>query len=219
MRLLVLIPTRGDRPLFEEWAVRMVGRQTQGAAYFLINADPKDDVIDIVERVQIGCRVADEEGFDAVVMWEDDDYYPPTYLRTVAAKLEQADIVAPNYSTYYNVRHRRWREMQGPSLFEMAWRVKVHEHMSWPPPGKINVDRCLMRGWREAGYTVHQGISAIEDRPIGIKHGVGKCAGVGHRDDWAVRGLPNVDLDMEYLRSRVQDEELLDFYAGFYDGP
>lgn len=217
MKLLAIMPTRGDRGEFIDRALGMFYLQAGEHDLRMVDWPAASDAVDITERVQHGCEVAVEQGYDAVVMWEDDDFYPPRYLATVAAKLEQADIVAPNFSTYYNVVQRRWREMNGPSLFEMAWRVKVHEHMSWPAPGKINVDRCLMRGWREAGYTIHQGISAPEDRAIGIKHDVGMCAGVGHRPQFAAQHLTNADPDMTCLRSRVQDEELLSFYASFYD--
>lgn len=39
-----------------------------------------------------------------VVIWEDDDYYAPTWLETVAEKLRKYDIVGQRRNRYYNVR-------------------------------------------------------------------------------------------------------------------
>jgi len=218
MKLLVLIPTRGDRPTFLDQALRMMRRQGQHlepgtqAWPHLVDYAPKSDAVDIVERVQLGCASQFAAASDAIVMWEDDDYYPPTYLATVARKLEGCDVVAPEFTTYYNVRTRRWRVMSGPTLMEMAWRTEALEHAQWPPPGKINVDRHLACGFREAGLRFDKSVSPHADRPIGIKHGVGKCAGVGH-----TMPLLHEDLDLRYLRERVQNEESLAFYSEFYD--
>ena len=235
MKLLVVIPSRGDRPELLGRACYMVGSQTvplpgydwrrkerveaEGdvtAELLLVSHPPTSDQVDLRERVQRGCESAREHGFDAVVVWEDDDYYPPTYLAEVARKLVTADVVAPSSCTYYNLQVRRWQEMKGPSLMEMAWRVGAIQYAHWPTPGKIMVDRFLMRGFTEAGLIVNRTVSDVEHRPVGIKHGQGRCAGVGHRLKFA-RRMPNDDADLSYLRSRVKDEDMLEFYAGFHD--
>lgn len=43
-----------------------------------------------------------------VVLVEDDDYYRPSWLATVAAALESADLVGETHATYYHVGTRRW---------------------------------------------------------------------------------------------------------------
>ena len=45
---------------------------------------------------------------DALVFWEDDDWYAPTWLETLAGQLKTADVVGEGRAIYYNVRNRWW---------------------------------------------------------------------------------------------------------------
>ena len=46
-----------------------------------------------------------------LVIWEDDDWYAPDWLTTVAHALQNAELVGENMAYYYNVAHRKWRQM------------------------------------------------------------------------------------------------------------
>ena len=47
---------------------------------------------------------------DALMFWENDDWYAPTWLEVMAAHLERGAIVGEGKSMYYNVRGRWWMQ-------------------------------------------------------------------------------------------------------------
>ena len=49
---------------------------------------------------------------DALAFIEDDDWYAPTYLEGVAAKMGGADVFGEGRAIYYNVRNRHWFDNQ-----------------------------------------------------------------------------------------------------------
>lgn len=48
---------------------------------------------------------------DRLVIIEDDDWYAPDWLTTVAAELEHAELVGEHRARYYNVEQRRGRQL------------------------------------------------------------------------------------------------------------
>lgn len=48
---------------------------------------------------------------ERLVIIEDDDWYAPDWLTTVAAELEHAELVGENRARYYNVAQRRGRQL------------------------------------------------------------------------------------------------------------
>lgn len=47
---------------------------------------------------------------DAIVFWEDDDFYSPTWLEFCENKLAHFDLIGEGMATYYNVSGRWWYE-------------------------------------------------------------------------------------------------------------
>ena len=65
--------------------------------------------------------------FDKVLIIEDDDWYAPTYLETMAWRLEAAPLVGEYPGRYYNVRSRMWMDCgndKHASLFQTGIRAK-----------------------------------------------------------------------------------------------
>ena len=48
---------------------------------------------------------------ERLVIIEDDDWYAPDWLTTVAAELEHAELVGEHRARYYNVEQRRGRQL------------------------------------------------------------------------------------------------------------
>ncbi|HGM6772870.1 TPA: glycosyltransferase family A protein [Stenotrophomonas maltophilia] len=48
---------------------------------------------------------------DRLVIIEDDDWYAPDWLTTIAAELERAELVGEHRARYYNVEQRRGRQL------------------------------------------------------------------------------------------------------------
>jgi len=65
---------------------------------------------------------------DAVVIWENDDGYAPTYLENVEKWLSSADLVGEGDALYYNVNSRTWfshRNSQHSSFCSTSFKVSI----------------------------------------------------------------------------------------------
>jgi hypothetical protein len=66
--------------------------------------------------------------FDKIIHFEDDDAYLPTYIETMARRLDEAPLVGETPARYYNVRFRTWRDCGNnahASLFQTAMRADI----------------------------------------------------------------------------------------------
>jgi len=101
---------------------------------------------------------------DNLVIIEDDDWYAPDWLTTVAAELQHAELVGEHRARYYNVQQRRGRQlvntghaslcstaMRGSALLDFAdacrSRPKFIDLELWRRPR----DRRLFGGHRVVG--------------------------------------------------------------------
>ena len=116
---------------------------------------------------------------DAVLfVIEDDDCYLPDYIETMLRGLETADLVGENTARYYNVRTRKWRQMdtkRHSSLASTAIRGTLPLVEVCKKRGKF-MDTTL---WR-----TYKGRTKLLDAQnvIGIKGLPGRAGiGVGHR--------------------------------------
>ena len=142
-------------------------------------------------------------GLDAVnpdvplVIWEDDDWYAPDWLDTVARELETADLVGEHRARYYNVAQRRQQEMDNvrhASLCATAMRgAAIEAFRRACGQKKVFIDIEL---WRS-----HRNRSLFDGhRVVGIKGLPGRGGiGVGHRDSFRGRPDPNLDILRQWI--------------------
>ncbi|MBH1591394.1 glycosyltransferase family 2 protein [Stenotrophomonas maltophilia] len=119
---------------------------------------------------------------DRLVIIEDDDWYAPDWLTTVAAELEHAELVGEHRARYYNVEQRRGRQLANTghaSLCSTAMRGSALQDFA---------DACRSRPkfidlelWRRArGRRLFGG-----HRVVGIKGLPGRGGiGMGHDPDF-----------------------------------
>jgi hypothetical protein len=201
-KFAVIIPDRGDRPQFTEHCFNMLGRMNSflGKIYH-INWAPVDDKIDLVERVYAGVKMAEADGFDVVFVVENDDFYPADYFKNHLPL--NGDIFGDEKTTYYHLKSRTYKHIDHPgraSLFTTGFRISAFEGFQW------SGDQFLdLRLW---SWAARKGLEMKFARTgaIGIKHGVGKCGGKGHK-----MKFPTNDPTMSWLRYRV-DHESYEFY-------
>jgi len=145
---------------------------------------------------------------ERVVIIEDDDYYAPDWLSTIAAQLERAELVGMMHARYYNVRHREYRQFDNAehaSLCSTAMRGEaIDTFRKICRPGTKFIDLAL---WKK-----HPSQFLFEAKgTVGIKGLPGRTGiGIGHRDRFKGHGDPDAAMLREWLG---EDARL---YEGFY---
>jgi hypothetical protein len=133
--MLQLLTPTGGRPVAWALAERWAAHQTYaGPVRWIIvdDCDPPQPItfsrrgwtLQIVrpqthwtpgENTQARNLLAGLDAVDSaypVAVWEDDDYYAPGWLDTLAEHLERAELVGADRITYYNLTSRRWQRMK-----------------------------------------------------------------------------------------------------------
>lgn len=218
--LSILTPT-GDRP--EAWAIcqRLMAAQIYPAPVKWIIVDdglrPQDITFErpgwelVVIRPQPPWSTGQntqqrnllaglEHVTDRVVIIEDDDYYPPTWLSTAAMALENNDLVGQKGARYYNVGTRIGREMKvhpWSCLASTAMRGAAID--VFRETCRCRASYIDMHFWRAHG----SGILFGGSRVVGIKGLPGRTGiGIGHRDNF--RG--DIDPDGTLLRAWIGED-------------
>jgi glycosyltransferase involved in cell wall biosynthesis len=118
---------------------------------------------------------------DAVVIWEDDDWYSADHLAVCAAGLAKAPAYGCATLNYFNVEHRCWVRManRGSALCQTAFRAELIPEMHRAAKeayaaNDFGIDR---RFWSK-----RQGLARGAQTVIGIKGLPGTAGlGIGHR--------------------------------------
>lgn len=179
MKVAVVIPDRGDRPKFLRQCKKMLKRQTRKPdAVYLMNFGPTSSAFDLTKRVRLGFEKAKRNGFDCVLIIENDDYYSEDYIETMVSKwqeLGRPNLLGIDSTTYYHLKKRAWRTMDHKnrsSLFTTL--ISCKAEFDFPSDNEVFLDLYL---W---GVLKGKTFSTDKKLAIGIKHGVGKCGGKGH---------------------------------------
>lgn len=201
MKIGVLIPTRGDRPLFIKQCLKLMQAQTMQPDEILVVDDPpKSKANDIAERYEIGYNILSAKGCTVIFCIEDDDWYGKDYIGTMISAYHregQPDIFGISTTIYYSIIKKAWIKLIHPGRASMMSTViKGGLDINFKHDPRIFTDLHLWKILKGKTVDVFKPIC------IGIKHGIGKCAGAGHRDTFK---YPNQDPDGKYLQSIVAD--------------
>lgn len=198
----VIIPDRGDRPQLLEFAKFQLSRMnTQPDATYIVDYKPKSDKVDLIPRIKTGIAKAKEDGFDQVMIVENDDFYFIDYFDNIG----DADFVGSEKTTYYNLRNRTYQDWTHPkrsSLFTTGFKISALDDFAWPPDTDTFLDISLWLYATQKRKSIHW----RETKAIGIKHGIGLCGGKGH-----VQQNKYMDMNSEWLKANV-DSVAYDFY-------
>jgi hypothetical protein len=207
MKACIIMPDRCDRPEFFAFAVKQINRMGFGKDAFIMNERPRSNETDLVWRIKEGIKMAKSDGFDFVIVIENDDFYPNEYLLELHDYWNY-DFVGFSTTTYYNIKARTWQKFNHPgrsSLFCTGFRISALSDNFWNRI-KDNERFLDIKIWEEANRTGSKMLLMPENPCIGIKHGVGKTGGKGH-----VMDLENRDPEMKWLRDHT-DDEAFEFY-------
>ena len=176
MQVTVIIPSRGDRPEFlKHLRSNILPSQTrQPDEVLIIDRPPLTSENDHKQRIREGILQASG---DLILFMEDDDYYRKDYIEVMTDRWNGEDLIGIDGTLYYNIVHDKWRFMKHhrrSSLFCTG--IKREAAEKFPFKGKdIDIDL-----WRNLEGTLYP----FDGLAIGIKHGIGKTGGIGHREDF-----------------------------------
>ena len=208
----VIIPTcspeRKELLAFVE--KRMAGQTLQADYIFKIDYPNQTDKPDLVKRYKDGFQKCKEAGCDFVLLVEDDDYYPLTYIQDMYDEWIKNDkplIIGNKKTTYYHIQSRKYLVL------------KTEIHSSAHCTGlSIDAKVDVIEGNSSVFYDIklwqeNKGVLIDLKNPvISIKHGLGRIGGNGHTAKGFTYRL--TDNDWSVLRGLVDTQGFL-FYVNF----
>jgi len=216
VRIAVLIPDRGDRPHFTANCMALVGEQTlQPVKILHVNEPPKTQAADITYRYRVGYNILSNlTDVDLIAFIENDDYYAPNYLETMAAHwIEQGrpELLGTCYSWYYHIGLLKYTKLEHYTRSAaMNTFIVPGLQIKWCADSEPYTDMHLWVNCPEIKKAIVNPEHIIS---LGIKHGVGKCGGGSHVD--RLNKYKHDDGLMEWLFSNVADK-FHSFYANLH---
>jgi len=138
------------------------------------------------------------------LIFKDDDYYPPDYFERF--DLGTFGFYGEQQTVYYNLKSQTYttfKHFGRSSLFTTGFRIKDLDKFNWYAPKNRFLDMSLWE-YSETTPALRQ---FTHTGAIGIKHGLGLCAGKGHQMEGE-----NKDEGLKWLKANV-DNEAFDFYT------
>lgn len=171
--------SRGDRPQFLERCVEQMNNQTVKLhKHYIIDYKPLNDECDLIPRFKKGIELAKADGIDFIFIFEDDDYYPNDYIEKTYK--HGFDIIGYSKTIYYHLGLKGIKEMDHKnrsSLFCTAFKINALDSFTYPNDKEPYLDIHL---WKYAIKNLKYYLCK-EPVAIGVKHGIGKAGGNGHK--------------------------------------
>lgn len=216
MRIVVLVPDRGDRPEFMAQCRKLIERQTlQPVHVEVVDYAPVNDDPDITPRYKFGYeKISKEIECDLIAFMENDDWYHRDYLKLHSEKWWECGrpiIFGTNFTVYYHLKLQRYFTMyheQRSSAMNTFMRPNI-PGIDW---GLMHNPYTDMQLWEQ----LYKKGGAVWKPPVlsvGMKHGVGKFGGFCHVD--MLERYENADGGFLMNTIGVEDRESYDFYMKF----
>lgn len=180
----VVVPTRGDRPLFVERAKLMISRQTFAPDHLcILDQDSGMEGVDLAWRYRTGFADLFEKGCDVAICWEDDDWYANDFIETMVNQwfiAGKPEVFGIGESIYYNIFSNKYAVFNHHGRASMMATLVTNAvlRLKWDLSDAY-LDAFLWKSLRGKTFLPQKPIA------IGIKHGMGLCGGGGHTHDWA----------------------------------
>lgn len=215
MKIGVLIPDRNDRPRLMENCLRMLKAQTlQPEIIEIMNDAPISDDIDITYRYRIGYEQLKKKNLDLISFIENDDWYSPDYLETMArewVRYGRPNIFGTNYTIYYHLKLRSWFTFHHVTRSSaMSTFIMPDMNLKWPADSEPYTDIYL---WNFLSNNMKV-FTPEKHLCLGIKHGEGKCGGHAHIDRF--ERYDHQDPELQLLKDTM-DPASFDFYSNYFN--
>jgi len=217
-KFCAIIPDRGDRLEFLAHCIMQMKRQTLHPDKIYIVGPAKikpTDNFDLIKRVWAGIIKAKRDGIDICYIIENDDYYPDNYFGKMF--IYHYDFIGIPKSIYYNIRVGKIASMEherNSSLFCTGFRISALKGFTFPPDDYLSLDLKLWEFARERSIKLRDSFIYRHPAvmPVGIKHGIGLCAGTGHDENFP---FYQPDPGYAWLKQNVRAESF-DFYSNYF---
>ena len=208
MKIAAIIPTRGDRPEFLNFAMFQLSRQSLQPDFIeVVNDPPTDHNKDITKRYRLGTERAFTKGADVAFLIEDDDFYDKEYIKEMSSSWEsfgRPSIFGIGETYYYHLSVKTLFHTKHPerasAFCTMVDRTILN--MRWPADKEPFTDVHMWRNMKGKTWIPPRILA------LGIKHSLGKTGGIGHDKNWMMR---HRKVDENWLK-QVVDEEAFQFY-------
>jgi len=172
MNGITLITPTGDRPLAFALCQRWMKNQTLQADQWIVVDDGKVPLLKPTARMEYVRRKpqSNDPKFtliknlkaaiphikgNKIIIIEDDEYYAPNYVKTMAAKLNEHEIVGIGNSKYYHLSTgsnmmigNRWHASLAQTAFRSSFLAEFERHLN---PSNDFLDMRLWKGIRGNG--------------------------------------------------------------------
>jgi len=227
-KLCVIVPTRGDRSDLLGYTKKMIENQTiQPEMVYIIDYSPKNEYNDQIDRVNKGVELAEKDGMERVIIFEDDDYYPSNYIEMVLNEWNDEELIGGYYYSIYHLNSRKHLEVTVDScdgvspLHSTSFKIKTYKKflesgvIERNESGYIKNLDTFIWNWAEKSKIKRKQIK--KKLVLSIKHNFGHSISLYHKDKtWETRGVS--DSKLEYLKEWVKDADLFSYYTNFYYG-
>lgn len=215
MKLALIIPTQGGpRMHFVAQALRLIKAQTRAPdRIYMVDSPPVDKRPDLVARVRRGIQQAQADGIERVLIWEDDDYYAPTYIEAMMAAWKDEPVISLRWELMYHLRFRRWHLVdpvtnKHPSLHSMGVQPGIMTKVGWPTEDTVFLDRHI---WEKAQLLqIPICKVTVPGLCVAMKHGVGLCGMQSHKV--ADTRIWTYDDGMHYWLRKFVEPPFVEFY-------
>lgn len=208
LKIGVVLPTRGDRPQFLNFAIEQLNNQTRQADVIeIVDDPPENQEKDITKRYRIGCQRIIKKNVDLIFFIEDDDWYDKQYIEKMIKKWQEngkPDLFGINSTVYYHLKTKKCINFNHPeraSAMNTIVTPQIIKNIIWPPDDEVSFDLYLWNFFKGKTCNFEKKYS------IGIKHGIGLSGGIGHDAD----NYKNSEEDPDWLKNNV-DSYAFDVY-------
>jgi hypothetical protein len=237
--MITCITPTGDRPEALKHCVKWLSSQTYLGAQWIVVDDGEElykpkipgpgwaldyvrrtpgeapSVQSFVHNLQAATPLIQHE---KVVIIEDDDFYHPNHLQTMAALLDEYDAAGDERQHYYHLPTQLWVELnnRGSSLAQTGFRRSMlpifHEALTWALERECRgVDARFWDLLKRKNMNIHLYIDPVT--VIGLKGPLGRPGlGVGHRPETS-RSPWKSDPDGNKLREWIGDDAVEDLWT------
>ena len=206
MKIDCVIPTRGNRKDFVDFAVKQIENQTFPPDFIeIVDHPPDSDKTDIASRYKIGIDRRLNAGADIIFFIEDDDFYCQNYIETMIKMWTAAgkpSLFGLDVTTYYHIGLKIYGDQshEGRSSMYCTMMTKDFNVSNWPKDPDPFVDLKIWKGNKDK-----KAVTPVDTICLGIKHGQGKCAGSMHNANkfnkaFNIRHKGKADSDLSYLQ-------------------
>lgn len=209
MRVGLICPYRNDRPKFLEQFHRLLERQTlKPSIVEVVDYVPESFSVDITQRYRRGYDVLRGKDLDVIAFMEVDDWYSPNYLELMVRewdKLGRPKMYGLDYTFYYHLLVGKSFTFRHPDRSSaMSTLIRPDLDVKWCRDDYAYTDAHL---WKEIGGKTGNPKEVIA---IGLKHGIGMCGGLWHKE--GLDRYKSTELDF----NKIVGEEDYAFYKGLY---